>query len=90
MSGLLFISAKVELKLKMSLCVFQRDVRADPEAIQQVARATDNLLDSLGSLAVEVSHQQELRLLLVRLISQQPCYWFTGPVQTLRFSLAIS
>ncbi|MEQ2219148.1 hypothetical protein XENOCAPTIV_013242 [Xenoophorus captivus] len=31
-----------------------RDVRSDPEAVQQVARATNNLLDSLGSLAVEV------------------------------------
>uniref|UniRef100_A0AAX7SCW7 ABC transporter domain-containing protein n=1 Tax=Astatotilapia calliptera TaxID=8154 RepID=A0AAX7SCW7_ASTCA len=33
----------------------RRDVRADPEAVQQVARATDNLLDSLGSLAVELA-----------------------------------
>jgi hypothetical protein len=29
-------------------------VRADPEAVQQVAEATDNLLESLGSLAIEV------------------------------------
>lgn len=32
----------------------QRNVRSDPEAVKQVARATNNLLDSLGSLAVEV------------------------------------
>lgn len=38
----------------MSPCVSQRDVRSDPEAVKQVARATHNLLDSLGSLAVEV------------------------------------
>lgn len=29
-------------------------MRADPEAVQQVAEATDNLLESLGSLAIEV------------------------------------
>lgn len=34
--------------------VSQREVRSDPEAVKQVARATNNLLDSLGSLAVEV------------------------------------
>ncbi|XP_030594647.1 phospholipid-transporting ATPase ABCA1b isoform X2 [Archocentrus centrarchus] len=33
----------------------RRDVRADPEAVRQVARATNNLLDSLGSLAVELA-----------------------------------
>ncbi|XP_069575607.1 phospholipid-transporting ATPase ABCA1b isoform X2 [Brachyistius frenatus] len=33
----------------------QRDVRSDPEAVQQVAKATNNLLDSLGSLAVELA-----------------------------------
>ncbi|XP_024866852.1 phospholipid-transporting ATPase ABCA1b isoform X2 [Kryptolebias marmoratus] len=33
----------------------RRDVRSDPEAVQQVARATNNLLDSLGSLAVELA-----------------------------------
>ncbi|XP_070818875.1 phospholipid-transporting ATPase ABCA1b isoform X1 [Chaetodon trifascialis] len=33
----------------------QRDVTSDPEAIRQVARATNNLLDSLGSLAVELA-----------------------------------
>ncbi|XP_047441411.1 phospholipid-transporting ATPase ABCA1-like [Mugil cephalus] len=33
----------------------QRDVRSDPEAVQQVAKATNNLLDSLASLAVEMS-----------------------------------
>ncbi|MEQ2258854.1 hypothetical protein XENORESO_003484 [Xenotaenia resolanae] len=32
-----------------------RDVRSDPEAVQQVARATNSLLDSLGSLAVELA-----------------------------------
>ncbi|KAI3351401.1 hypothetical protein L3Q82_020207 [Scortum barcoo] len=32
-----------------------RDVRSNPEAIKQVARATNNLLDSLGSLAVELA-----------------------------------
>ncbi|KAK9518564.1 hypothetical protein VZT92_023867 [Zoarces viviparus] len=33
----------------------QRDVRSDPEAVKLVARATNNLLDSLGSLAVELA-----------------------------------
>ncbi|KAM8909147.1 phospholipid-transporting ATPase ABCA1-like isoform 2-T2 [Spinachia spinachia] len=33
----------------------QRDVRADPEAVKLVARATNHLLDSLGSLAVELA-----------------------------------
>ncbi|XP_041653310.1 phospholipid-transporting ATPase ABCA1b [Cheilinus undulatus] len=33
----------------------QRDVTSDPEAVQQVAKATNNLLDSLGSLAVELA-----------------------------------
>ncbi|KAM8733143.1 phospholipid-transporting ATPase ABCA1b isoform 2-T2 [Acanthopagrus schlegelii] len=33
----------------------QREVRSDPEAVKQVARATNNLLDSLGSLAVELA-----------------------------------
>ncbi|XP_053284118.1 phospholipid-transporting ATPase ABCA1b [Pleuronectes platessa] len=33
----------------------QRDVRSDPEAVRQVSRATNNLLDSLGSLAVELA-----------------------------------
>ncbi|XP_068460296.1 phospholipid-transporting ATPase ABCA1b isoform X1 [Clinocottus analis] len=33
----------------------QRDMRSDPEAIKLVARATNNLLDSLGSLAVELA-----------------------------------
>uniref|UniRef100_A0A674B1I3 P-type phospholipid transporter n=1 Tax=Salmo trutta TaxID=8032 RepID=A0A674B1I3_SALTR len=31
------------------------NVRADPEAVQQVAEATDNLLESLGSLAIELA-----------------------------------
>ncbi|KAG7218150.1 hypothetical protein INR49_009051 [Caranx melampygus] len=31
------------------------DVRTDPEAVREVARATNNLLDSLGSLAVELA-----------------------------------
>lgn len=38
----------------MCVCV-QRDVRSDPEAVQKVAGAINNLLVSLGSLAVEVS-----------------------------------
>ncbi|XP_041800799.1 phospholipid-transporting ATPase ABCA1b isoform X2 [Chelmon rostratus] len=33
----------------------QRDMTSDPEAVRQVARATNNLLDSLGSLAVELA-----------------------------------
>ncbi|XP_061580685.1 phospholipid-transporting ATPase ABCA1-like [Cololabis saira] len=33
----------------------RRDVRSDPEAVRQVATATNNLLDSLGSLAVELA-----------------------------------
>ncbi|TMS01209.1 ATP-binding cassette sub-family A member 1 [Larimichthys crocea] len=33
----------------------QRDVTSDPEAIRQVARATNNLLENLGSLAVELA-----------------------------------
>ncbi|XP_060935296.1 phospholipid-transporting ATPase ABCA1b [Limanda limanda] len=33
----------------------QRDVRSDPEAVRHVSRATNNLLDSLGSLAVELA-----------------------------------
>ncbi|XP_029688027.1 ATP-binding cassette sub-family A member 1-like isoform X1 [Takifugu rubripes] len=33
----------------------QRDVRSDPDAVRQVTRATNNLLDSLGSLAVELA-----------------------------------
>ncbi|KAF0040248.1 hypothetical protein F2P81_008483 [Scophthalmus maximus] len=36
----------------------QRDVRSDPEAVRQVARATNNLLDSLGSLAVELARMK--------------------------------
>lgn len=45
---------RFKLKWILSLNVSQRDVRSDPEAVRQVARATNNLLDSLGSLAVEV------------------------------------
>ncbi|XP_044219098.1 phospholipid-transporting ATPase ABCA1-like isoform X2 [Thunnus albacares] len=33
----------------------RRDVKVDPEAVKQVARATNILLDSLGSLAVELA-----------------------------------
>uniref|UniRef100_H3CLI7 ATP binding cassette subfamily A member 1 n=1 Tax=Tetraodon nigroviridis TaxID=99883 RepID=H3CLI7_TETNG len=33
----------------------QRDATSDPDAVRQVARATNNLLDSLGSLAVELA-----------------------------------
>ncbi|KAM4555209.1 phospholipid-transporting ATPase ABCA1-like isoform 2-T2 [Odontesthes bonariensis] len=33
----------------------RRDVRSDPEAVRQVARAATNLLDSLGLLAVELA-----------------------------------
>ncbi|KAM4621970.1 phospholipid-transporting ATPase ABCA1b isoform 2-T2 [Polymixia lowei] len=33
----------------------QREVKSDPEAAKQVAMATDKLLDSLGSLAVELA-----------------------------------
>ncbi|XP_029368177.1 phospholipid-transporting ATPase ABCA1b isoform X2 [Echeneis naucrates] len=33
----------------------RRDVRNDPEAVRQVARATNNLLESLSSLAVELA-----------------------------------
>ncbi|XP_040903453.1 phospholipid-transporting ATPase ABCA1b [Toxotes jaculatrix] len=33
----------------------RKDLRSDPEAIRQVAKATNNLLDSLGSLAVELA-----------------------------------
>ncbi|XP_053180211.1 phospholipid-transporting ATPase ABCA1b isoform X1 [Scomber japonicus] len=33
----------------------RRDVKADPEAVKQVALATNSLLDSLGSLAVELA-----------------------------------
>ncbi|XP_024139098.1 phospholipid-transporting ATPase ABCA1 isoform X1 [Oryzias melastigma] len=33
----------------------RRDVHSDPEAVQQVATATNNLLDSLASLAVELA-----------------------------------
>ncbi|KAF7649373.1 hypothetical protein LDENG_00142250 [Lucifuga dentata] len=32
-----------------------RDVRADPKAVKQVAKATNKLLDNLGSLAVELA-----------------------------------
>lgn len=37
------------------LCISQRDVRSDPKDIQEVSAATDNLLESLGALAVEVN-----------------------------------
>ncbi|XP_029917218.1 phospholipid-transporting ATPase ABCA1b isoform X1 [Myripristis murdjan] len=33
----------------------RRDVKSDPDAVKQVAKATDNLLDSLGLLAVELA-----------------------------------
>ncbi|XP_078145249.1 phospholipid-transporting ATPase ABCA1b isoform X2 [Centroberyx gerrardi] len=33
----------------------RKDVRTDPEAVRQVAKATDNLLDSLGLLAFELA-----------------------------------
>ncbi|KAI1888287.1 hypothetical protein AGOR_G00183470 [Albula goreensis] len=33
----------------------RRDVRSDPEAVQMVSEATDNLLDSLGTLTVELA-----------------------------------
>lgn len=35
----------------------QRDVKSDPKVVQEVSTATDNLLESLGSLAVEVDKQ---------------------------------
>lgn len=47
----------VRLKLESKthfVSLSQRDVKSDPEAVRQVARATNNLLESLGSLAVEV------------------------------------
>ncbi|XP_012989040.1 phospholipid-transporting ATPase ABCA1b isoform X2 [Esox lucius] len=36
----------------------RKDVRADPEAVQQVAKATDNLLQSLSSLAIELANMK--------------------------------
>uniref|UniRef100_A0A7N6B5H3 ABC transporter domain-containing protein n=1 Tax=Anabas testudineus TaxID=64144 RepID=A0A7N6B5H3_ANATE len=33
----------------------QRDMESEPEAVRQVARATHNLLESLGSLAIELA-----------------------------------
>lgn len=42
------------LSCRLKRLVSQRDVTSDPEAIRQVARATNNLLENLGSLAVEV------------------------------------
>lgn len=32
----------------------QKDVRSDPQAVQEVSAATTNLLENLGALAVEV------------------------------------
>ena len=43
--------------LTSSLFIFlclQRDVKSDPIAVRQVVTATNDLLESLGSLAVEV------------------------------------
>ncbi|XP_068181973.1 phospholipid-transporting ATPase ABCA1b [Antennarius striatus] len=34
---------------------FKQDVKSDPMVVKQVAKATNNLLDSLGSLAVELA-----------------------------------
>ncbi|KAL2089101.1 hypothetical protein ACEWY4_016000 [Coilia grayii] len=37
------------------LKAMRSDIRADPEDLKQVAKATDNLLESLGALAVELA-----------------------------------
>ncbi|KAM6980899.1 phospholipid-transporting ATPase ABCA1b [Aplochiton taeniatus] len=39
----------------------KKDVKADPKAIKQVVMATDNLLESLGSLAVELASMKSWR-----------------------------
>ncbi|XP_055783098.1 phospholipid-transporting ATPase ABCA1-like [Salvelinus fontinalis] len=39
----------------------RKDVRADPEAVQQVAKATNKLLESLGSLALELASMKSWR-----------------------------
>lgn len=41
--------------LNLHPLLLQKDVRSDPKVVQDVSTATDNLLESLGSLAVEVS-----------------------------------
>lgn len=62
----------------------QRDVRSNPKDVQDVSQATDTLLQSLGSLAVEVSDPQNVphlqneipdRCSLIRLI-QFPEFFF--------------
>lgn len=42
----------------------QKDVRSDPKVVQDVSLATDTLLQSLGSLAVEVSLSKNIPHLL--------------------------
>lgn len=66
---------KTLTETKMSLCVSQRNVNADQEAVEQFARATNNLLDSLGSLTAEVRHSPEtldmMSLMLERHVLQR-------------------
>lgn len=44
---------KDELRIIHSL--WQKDVSSDPKAVQDVSAATNNLLESLGALGVEVN-----------------------------------
>ncbi|XP_042560484.1 phospholipid-transporting ATPase ABCA1a isoform X2 [Clupea harengus] len=39
----------------------RKDVRSDPKVVQEVSSATDNLLESLGSLAVELASMKSWR-----------------------------
>lgn len=37
-------------------------MKADPKVVQEVSAATDNLLESLGALAVEVNERVQIRV----------------------------
>lgn len=47
-------SLKSLQRSKDALSLLQKDVRSDPKVVQEVAAATDSLLESLGALATEV------------------------------------
>lgn len=63
------------IETKMSLCVPQRNIKSDPEAVKQVARATNNLLDNLGSLTVEVRHSPETPDMMSLILDRRVLQW---------------
>lgn len=67
----------------MPLSVQQKDVKSDPKVVQEVSAATDNLLESLGALAVEVdtTHTHKTQLTHFITFTNRMTGIFTSKVQ---------